>query len=53
MVRTTRPDYTKRRMSSRENVEDASIMVIIFDNFTGFKKKTNIMNISSVGDERN
>ena len=25
MVRITRPDYTERRMSSRENVEDALI----------------------------
>ena len=48
MVRTTRPDYTKRRMSSGENVEDASIIVIIFDNFTGIKKNSNIMTDLSV-----
>ena len=48
MVRTTRPDYTKRRMSSRENVEDASIMEIIFDNFNGFKKNYHIMTDLSV-----
>ena len=48
MVHTTRPDFTKRRMSSRENVEDASIMVNIFNNFTGIKKNSNIMTDLSV-----